>query len=51
MVSDPAQALEASGARFLRFVWCDNANVIRAKAVHTTCGFPYLKNGVGVTTA
>ena len=36
MVSDPAQALEASGARFVRIVWCDNANVIRAKAVHAT---------------
>ena len=51
MVSDPAQALEASGARFVHLVWCDNANVIRAKAVHTTCGFGYLKHGVGVTSA
>lgn len=51
MVSDPAQALEASGARFVRFVWCDNANVIRAKAVHINCGVPALKSGVGITTA
>ncbi len=51
MVSDPAQALEASGVRFVRIVWCDNANVIRGKAVHATCGSDYFKHGVGLTTA
>jgi glutamine synthetase len=51
MVSDPAQMLEASGVRWVRILWCDNANVIRAKAVHTTVGFDYFKHGVGVTTA
>jgi len=51
MVSDPAQALEASGVRFVRILWCDNANVIRGKAVHSTSGFESLKHGVGISAA
>jgi len=27
-------SLEAAGVRFVRVTWCDNANIIRAKAVH-----------------
>jgi glutamine synthetase len=51
MVHDPAQALETTGVRFVRIVWCDNANIIRGKAVHATCGSDYFKHGVGLTTA
>ena len=28
------QSLESAGVKFIRFTFCDNANVIRAKAVH-----------------
>ncbi|GIV84209.1 MAG: glutamine synthetase [Candidatus Roseilinea sp.] len=38
--------------RFVRFIWCDNANVIRAKAVRTTFIQPYLDGeGVGIAAA
>ena len=29
-----ASLLQRSGTKFLRVCWCDNANVIRAKAVY-----------------
>jgi glutamine synthetase len=50
--SELAQSLEGSGIRFVRVVWCDNANSIRGKAVHTKkIGPDYFKHGVGVSTA
>src|ERR1700730_1846309 len=45
------QALESSGTRFVRILWCDNANIIRAKAVHTRMLDHSLEHGVGVTAA
>lgn len=32
--------LEKNGVKFVRIIWCDNANIIRAKAIHIN----YLKN-------
>jgi glutamine synthetase len=50
--SDLAQSLEGSGIRFVRVVWCDNANVIRAKAIHTRkISSDYFKYGVGISAA
>ncbi len=50
--SELAQSLEGSGVRFVRVVWCDNANVIRAKAIHTKkIAGDYFKHGVGISTA
>src|SRR5919202_3764181 len=43
--------LQTSGIRFVRLVWCDNANVIRAKAVHADVLPDYLEHGVGITAA
>jgi glutamine synthetase len=43
--------LQTSGIRFVRFVWCDNANVIRAKAAHADVLPDYLGHGVGITAA
>lgn len=51
MGSEQAGALEASGVRFLRIVFCDNANIIRAKAIHTKVLADCLEHGVGVTAA
>ncbi|HXG08476.1 MAG TPA: glutamine synthetase family protein, partial [Gemmataceae bacterium] len=48
MVSHLPQSLEASGIRFVRIVWCDNANLIRAKAVHTGALALYLEHGVSI---
>jgi glutamine synthetase len=45
-------AIQNQQVRFVRFIWCDNANVIRAKAVRTTMIEPYLAgNGVGIAAA
>jgi glutamine synthetase len=51
MSTDLTQALQTSGTRFVRLVWCDNANVIRAKAVHVEALARGLEHGVGITAA
>ena len=43
--------LDLAELKFLRLVWCDNANVIRAKAIHKNRLEAYLKHGVAVTQA
>src|SRR3954454_14596100 len=45
-----SQAL-AAGARFVRVVWTDNANVIRAKAIHASVLGEVAAHGVGITVA
>jgi glutamine synthetase len=45
-----SQAL-AAGTRFVRVVWTDNANVIRAKAVHAGALADFGTHGVGITAA
>ena len=50
--SELAQSLEGSGIRFVRVLWCDNANVIRAKALATRkVGAESLEHGVGISAA
>ncbi len=51
MTSDAVQSLEASGVRFVRVLWCDNANVIRGKAFHARTVAQYLDKGVGISEA
>jgi glutamine synthetase len=51
MADDLLLSLEASGVRFVRVVWCDNANVIRAKAIHVSVLAHYREHGVGITVA
>ena len=41
--------LKDAGVKFLRFIWCDNANVIRAKAAHMNYLNEYAENGFGIT--
>lgn len=43
--------LQAHAVRFVRVLWCDNANVIRAKAIHVPALAGYLDHGVGITRA
>src|SRR4051812_5878954 len=45
-----SQAL-AAGTRFVRVAWTDNANVIRAKAVHAGALADFATHGVGITAA
>lgn len=43
--------LEGSGVKFIRHLWCDNANVIRAKAAHINFLDECVENGIGITVA
>ncbi len=43
--------LKEDGIRFVRILWCDNANVIRAKAAHIDSLGMFVHNGVGITVA
>jgi glutamine synthetase len=45
------QKLKDAGIRFIRIVWCDNANVIRAKAAHVNFLEDFVERGVGITVA
>lgn len=40
-----------AGIRFVRILWCDNANIIRGKAVHRGTLSDYLQHGVGICAA
>ncbi len=43
--------LEEAGVKFIRLLWCDNANVIRAKAYHINFLEDLMDNGIGITSA
>ena len=43
--------LKEANIKFVRILWCDNANVIRAKAVHIDFLDEVFENGVGITMA
>ena len=45
------KTLKNAGIKFVRILWCDNANVIRAKAAHVDYLEDYIDNGVGITMA
>lgn len=45
------QTLQDAGIKFVRILWCDNANIIRAKAAHVDYLEEYIDNGVGITVA
>ncbi len=39
-MKNPFNKLETNGVKFVRIIWCDNSNIIRAKSIH----IDYLKN-------
>jgi glutamine synthetase len=45
------QTLKGAGIKFVRILWCDNANIIRAKAAHIDYLEEYIDNGAGITAA
>jgi glutamine synthetase len=49
--SPPLQRLDEAGVRWLRIIWCDHANVIRAKAAHRRLLDDGLPDGVGLSAA
>ena len=51
MEEELKQSLKDAGIKFVRILWCDNANIIRAKAAHVDYLEDYIDNGVGITVA
>ncbi|HEY9635949.1 MAG TPA: glutamine synthetase family protein [Coleofasciculaceae cyanobacterium] len=45
------KSLDELRIRFVRILWCDNANIIRGKAVHRGALSDYLQHGVGISAA
>ncbi|NET56684.1 MAG: glutamine synthetase [Symploca sp. SIO2E6] len=45
------QILDATNTQFVRILWCDNANIIRAKAVHRVAISECITSGVGIAAA
>jgi len=45
------EKLKNSGIKFIRLLWCDNANVIRAKAAHVDFLDDCIDYGIGITVA
>jgi glutamine synthetase len=50
-MNEVRKKLKGAGIKFVRILWCDNANVIRAKAAHIDFLEDYITNGVGITVA
>lgn len=48
---DFRSTLEAQNIRFVRLLWCDNANVIRAKAFHIGFLEEHQQQGIGISVA
>ncbi|MEQ8998064.1 MAG: glutamine synthetase family protein [Coleofasciculus sp. B1-GNL1-01] len=51
MEKEQLQNLDQLGIQFVRILWCDNANIIRGKAVHRKTLSEYLTHGVGISAA
>jgi glutamine synthetase len=51
MNSEILKSVDEAGVRFVRMLWCDNANIIRGKAVHRGALSEYLQHGVGISAA
>ncbi len=51
MEKEQLQNLDQLRIQFVRILWCDNANIIRGKAVHRKTLSEYLTHGVGISAA
>jgi len=45
------KSLDADGIKFVRILWCDNANIIRGKAIHRAALEHHVEHGVGISCA
>ncbi|MBD2663110.1 glutamine synthetase family protein [Richelia sinica] len=43
------KSLQEAGVKFVRVLWCDNANIIRGKAVHIDMLSHYFEDGVAIS--
>src|ERR671938_1743966 len=48
---DVLARVRAEGVRLVRFLYCDNANVVRGKAAHARALPDFLDAGIGLTVA
>jgi glutamine synthetase len=46
-----AKRLQKNAIQFVRILWCDNANIIRAKAFHTDFLSEHQTQGIGISAA
>lgn len=51
MRDDIIRHLNEHAVRFVRMLWCDNANVVRGKAVHVGALARHMDHGVGISPA
>lgn len=51
MAREILKSIDDAGVKFVRILWCDNANIIRGKAVHRVNLSEYLEYGVGISVA
>lgn len=51
MDKETLNSLDRARIKFIRVLWCDNANIIRGKAIHRKRLETYLTHGVGITAA
>lgn len=51
MDKETLTSLDRARVKFVRLIWCDNANVIRGKAIHRKRLESYLTHGVGISAA
>ena len=51
MEAELAKSLEDAKVRFVRVLWCDNANVIRGKAIHIGALPGHVEHGVSLSIA
>ena len=49
--SEVVEQARAGGARLVRFLYCDNANVVRGKAAHVGALADFVDSGIGLTVA
>lgn len=49
-LSEVLRQIKSQNIQFVRFIWCDNAGIIRCKAVSTRYLESYI-NGVGIAAA
>jgi glutamine synthetase len=51
VIAELREKLQSAGVQLVRVLWCDNANVLRAKAIHAQALPEYVEHGVGISAA
>jgi len=51
IMKNPLKKLETNGVKFVRIIWCDNANIIRAKSIHIDYLKDTIQDGIKIAKA